>query len=150
MGRRREGNSSARSIDIPLKIFLNRDFSFMESIVFYLKDSKKLTYHEIAASVNRDDRTIWTVYNRAARKAASPFHALGEKKRIDPLNRQKDILIPLRIFSDRNLAFMESIVFYLKDSRGMTYHEIAAAVNRDDRTIWTICSRAAKKRGERL
>jgi len=29
---------------------------------------KGLTYHEIAVITNRDDRTIWTVYNRAKKK----------------------------------------------------------------------------------
>ncbi len=45
----------------------------MESVVFYMKDSLNMTYHEIALSLNRDDRTIWTVYNRASKKR-------GEKK----------------------------------------------------------------------
>ena len=40
----------------------------MESVVFYMKDSLEMTYHEIAVSLNRDDRTIWTVYNRALKK----------------------------------------------------------------------------------
>ena len=44
---------------------------------------------------------------------------------------------------------MESVVFYMKDSLSMTYHEIAAALNRDDRTIWTVYNRAKKKRGGR-
>ena len=46
----------------------DRSLSFMESAVFYMKDIKQMTYHEIAASLNRDDRTIWTVYNRAMKK----------------------------------------------------------------------------------
>jgi DNA-directed RNA polymerase specialized sigma24 family protein len=40
----------------------------MESVVFYMKDTLGLTYHEIAVELNRDDRTIWTVYNRAKSK----------------------------------------------------------------------------------
>ena len=40
----------------------------MEAAVSYMKDSLDMTYHEIAVSLNRDDRTIWTVYNRAIKK----------------------------------------------------------------------------------
>ena len=44
---------------------------------------------------------------------------------------------------------MESVVFYLKEKMGMTYHEIAVELNRDDRTIWTVYNRALKKRGDK-
>jgi DNA-directed RNA polymerase specialized sigma24 family protein len=44
---------------------------------------------------------------------------------------------------------MESVVFYMKKSLDMTYHEIAVALNRDDRTIWTVYNRALKKRGDK-
>jgi len=40
----------------------------MESVVYYMKNTLEMTYHEIAISLNRDDRTIWTVYNRALKK----------------------------------------------------------------------------------
>jgi hypothetical protein len=33
-----------------------------------LKEEKEMTYHKIAEALNRDDRTIWTVYNRAKKK----------------------------------------------------------------------------------
>lgn len=42
---------------------------------------------------------------------------------------------------------MESVVFYMKSSLGMKYHEIAESLNRDDRTIWTVYKRAEKKKG---
>ncbi len=45
----------------------------MESIVYYMKKELEMNYHDIAVSLNRDDRTIWTVYNRAIKKK-------GEKK----------------------------------------------------------------------
>ena len=66
-------NKDIKDINIPLSIFNNRGFSFMESIVFYMKNSLDMSYHEIAESLNRDDRTIWTIYNRAIKKR-------GEKK----------------------------------------------------------------------
>jgi len=55
-------------VDIPTYIFQDRTLSVLEAISEYLKDSKNLTYHEIAVLLNRDDRTIWTCYNRAKAK----------------------------------------------------------------------------------
>lgn len=59
---------SKDEIKIPLSIFSNRDFSFMESVVFYMKKELDMNFHDIAVSLNRDDRTIWTIYNRAEKK----------------------------------------------------------------------------------
>ncbi|MFH1409546.1 MAG: sigma factor-like helix-turn-helix DNA-binding protein [Nanoarchaeota archaeon] len=57
--------------------------------------------------------------------------------------------IPLAILRDRTVKVLESIVEYLKDVQGLTYHEIAELLNRDDRTIWTVYRRAKQKRGEK-
>jgi hypothetical protein len=59
---------SNKSIAIPSHILRDRSLSVLEIIVEYLKEKKKLTYHEIAVLLNRDDRTIWTCYNRAKKK----------------------------------------------------------------------------------
>jgi len=56
------------SISIPSSIFKDRSLSVLEAITEYLKDKKSLTYHEIAVLLNRDDRTIWTCYQRAKKK----------------------------------------------------------------------------------
>lgn len=50
------------SFFIPISKFKGK--SILENIVCYLKDSCGLNYHEIAVMLKRDDRTIWTVYNR--------------------------------------------------------------------------------------
>ena len=55
---------------IPLSIFINTKLSALESIVYYLKDEFSMSYHEIALLLKRDDRTIWTVYQRARKKNA--------------------------------------------------------------------------------
>jgi hypothetical protein len=57
--------------------------------------------------------------------------------------------IPLSIVCDRKVSIFETIVEYMKDHYGLTYHEIAVLLNRDDRTIWTVYNRAAKKRSRR-
>jgi hypothetical protein len=56
--------------NIPTSIFLDRTISVLEAITKYLKEEKNLTYHQIAVLLNRDDRTIWTCYNRAKKKNA--------------------------------------------------------------------------------
>ena len=61
-------NEKSSKIDIPLDVLLDRNVAVLEAIVEYLKEKKNLTYHEIAVLTNRNDRTIWTVYNRAKKK----------------------------------------------------------------------------------
>ena len=53
---------------IPSSIFRDRSLKVLEVLVAYLKDQKQLTFHEIAVLLNRDDRTIWTVYSRVKKK----------------------------------------------------------------------------------
>ncbi|MBD3310338.1 hypothetical protein GF351_03910 [Candidatus Woesearchaeota archaeon] len=60
-----------------------------------------------------------------------------------------DLKLPLSVLRDRSVSVLEAIVGYLKDEKGLTYHEIAVMLNRDDRTIWTVFSRVKKKRRSR-
>jgi len=53
---------------IPSLVFTNRGLSVLEAMVVHLKEERGMTYHAIAELLNRDDRTIWTVYNRASKK----------------------------------------------------------------------------------
>jgi len=53
---------------IPALIISNRSFSVLESIVSYLKDNLNLRYSQIALMLHRDQRTVWTVYNRKRKK----------------------------------------------------------------------------------
>lgn len=62
---------SPYSVEIPLNIFSNEKLSVLENITSYLKDTLKLTLHQIAVMLNRDDRTIWTVYYRAGIKRSA-------------------------------------------------------------------------------
>ncbi len=56
------------AMQIPLLVLRDRGLSVLEAIVEYLKDEKRLTYQEIALMLNRNDRTVWTCYNRAKEK----------------------------------------------------------------------------------
>ena len=57
---------------IPVAIFSDKKLSALEVIVSYLKEELSLIYHEIALLLKRDDRTIWTVYQRAEKKNVKP------------------------------------------------------------------------------
>ena len=49
---------------IPVEIFSDSKHSLLETLAVFLKDEFDLTYSEVASLLARDDRTIWTVYNR--------------------------------------------------------------------------------------
>ena len=52
----------------PVSVVKHKELSVLEAITFYLKNTYALSFHNIAVLLGRDDRTIWTVYNRAMRK----------------------------------------------------------------------------------
>ncbi|MFH1641759.1 MAG: hypothetical protein ABIC04_02575 [Nanoarchaeota archaeon] len=53
---------------IPISIFRNRELSVLELITEYLKENVHLRYCQIASCLKRDDRTVWTAYQRARKK----------------------------------------------------------------------------------
>lgn len=64
----RSTKSTKEYIDIPSFVFKDRTLSVLEVMVEYLRDNKKMRFHDIAVIINRDDRTVWTVYRRAKLK----------------------------------------------------------------------------------
>jgi len=53
---------------IPIEEISSRKFSVLESIVKFLKEKYSLTNIQIAKLLNKDSKTIWTVYARAKKK----------------------------------------------------------------------------------
>ena len=53
---------------VPIPIIKDRGVSVLEAITEYLKEKLGLKYCQIAPLLNRNDRTIWTVYKRAKKK----------------------------------------------------------------------------------
>lgn len=53
---------------IPISVFKNSRMTVFETIVVYLKNKMKLKFKKIAELLNRNYRTIWTVYYRAKKK----------------------------------------------------------------------------------
>ncbi len=57
-----------KEISVPIAIFDDRRLGVLECLVRYLRDTLKLRNTDIAKILNRDDRTIWTVYSRVKQK----------------------------------------------------------------------------------
>jgi hypothetical protein len=62
------GQRTEQILDIPLRILQDRTVAVLEAIVEYLKEEKGLKYSQIGLLLNRDQRTIWTVYSRVKKK----------------------------------------------------------------------------------
>jgi hypothetical protein len=58
------------SFYIPLELFENSSHSILETVVLHLKESYEMKFSEIARLLNKNDRTVWTVWNRAKKKNA--------------------------------------------------------------------------------
>lgn len=52
------------SILIPVFALSNSKNTLFENLVIYMKDELGLNYHDIGIVLHRNDRTIWTIYNR--------------------------------------------------------------------------------------
>lgn len=53
---------------IPIEVLQDRNLGLLQSVTVYLKDKRNLTFHDIAKLLKRDDRTIWSTYNKAKKK----------------------------------------------------------------------------------
>jgi hypothetical protein len=53
---------------IPISLLKDRRLSILELVVEFLKKSYSLNFHQIAVLIQRDDRTVWTVYQRGELK----------------------------------------------------------------------------------
>ena len=120
---------------IPISIFKVKELSALELIVKYLKENLKLTNIKISNLINRSPQTIFTTYKNS------------KKKYTKSLPIEFSIYdLPLKIFKQRKLSTLETIVSYLKDNFDLSFHAIALMLNKDDRTIWTVYNRGKKKK----
>jgi DNA-binding CsgD family transcriptional regulator len=118
-------------VKIPIILF-KQNISPAEILCKYLKENLGLRFSEIARLLNRDDRTVWINYRNAV------------KKKSEKIEVEKKVLISIKIFSDRRLSVLEAVVNYLKN-KGFRNNEIAEILNKDQRNIYTLYSRARKK-----
>jgi predicted DNA-binding protein (UPF0251 family) len=121
-----------QELSIPLGIFASRDLGILEAVVKCLKEDRKKTITEIAKAMKRDKRTIWSTYDAAKEKVPGRLSVDGD-------------LVPVSLFSNRGLGALESLAVYLHTEKALKYSQIARILHRDQRTIWTVCSRAKKK-----
>lgn len=119
---------------IPVSIFNNNLLSSLEAIVKYMKENLRLGSGEIAKLLKRDISTVSSTYIKSKKKMPSEFSVSHSK-----------YFIPLSALSNRNYSILESIVKFLKKNLSLSNNEIARLLNRDNRTIWTVYSRAVKK-----
>lgn len=124
----------SEEIEIPLEVFGQRPGP-AESLSKFLKENIGLRIGEIARLLNRDRRTVGANYKNAQNKMKGKIR-LKEKTRT---------LIPIEIFTDRDMSIMESLVYYLR-KQGMRNSEIARIIDKDPRNIWTLYSRAVRKK----
>ncbi len=133
----REKREEKLVIKAPCCIFKERSLGILEALTIYLKEELNLSYSEIASLLNRDHRPIWMTYNNAKKK-------FNNKLILD----KQSLQIPISIFSERKLGLLEALTKYLKEDIEMANHEIAGALNRDNKTIWTSYNRSKKKSNE--
>ncbi len=127
-------------VSIPASLF-NNPLCPLENVVLYLHIKFGFSQTEIAGMLERDHTTIWTTLEHAMKKIK-----LGKYKEImDLVDDTNQILVPIEVFSDRKLSILESLSIYIKDKFGMSYHQIAMILGKNDRTVWTVVNRARKK-----
>ncbi|MBN2422617.1 hypothetical protein JXB41_05290 [Candidatus Woesearchaeota archaeon] len=119
---------------IPLSVFSKRITPF-ETLVKYMHENLNLNYSEIGNSLKKDRQVIWTTYKRALKKHPKGFKEIYSKNNI-----------PLQELSSAVFSVSELIVTYLKDTLKMKNSDIAHAIKRDERTIWTWYARVQKKK----
>ena len=116
-------------IGIPISIF-NSNLSGLELIIRYLKDSKKISFKDIANQLNRKLSTIYNTYNNSIKKY---------KGNLDIYNAK--YFMPTNIFFDRKFSILESIVAYLKINQGISLTQISALLHKNYSTIMTVYRR---------
>ena len=127
--------SPKEEIRIPIHVFKNSDLGSLETIVKYLRENLLLTFRQIAELTGRNPVALAVSYRNARIKLSKPF-----------AEEISTYSIPVSILINRKLSVLENLAAYMKDTFGLTYHNIALLLNRDDRTIWTVYQRAIKKR----
>ena len=125
-------------IEIPMALLAERKASILEIASKFLIEIKGLNFHDAGATLNRDERTIWTCFSRAQKKfRKQPF--------APSLLKKSKKCIPASIFHNRTFSSLETICIYLIDTLKFNYHDAGALMQRDERTIWTCYHRAKAK-----
>ena len=65
-------------------------------------------------------------------------------KKLEKIGKSK-VLLDTKIFRNTKLTIFEAFVKYLKEEKGLTYHQIGLLLGRNERNIWTVYNRGKKK-----
>lgn len=117
-----------KPINIPVEIF-SQSLSPLEAIVKFLKENKNMHHADIASTLKRTQKTIWTIYSR-----------VKTKKKFQIKNK---LSIPLTSFRDRKYSIMEIVVKNLLLEHNIK--SIAVILNKPVQTIYTIKRRVDNK-----
>ena len=108
---------------IPLNLFSNKKLGIMESLVKFLVENKHMRLNEISNLLNRDNRTVWSVYDKTKKKM---------KKKIVVKN---ETFVPIDIFRKRENGPLKNLVCYCKFELVMRNKDIANVLCRDEKVI---------------
>ena len=110
----------------------------------YRGKSIDLTREEKLFSLYLKERSDIEEITLMFRQLQKQYDLSNEK--IISLIKEKDklITVPLSIFNN-NLAPLEALTVFLKDSLHYKFSQIASMLNRNDRTIWFTYTNAKKK-----
>ncbi|MBR9701454.1 DUF2341 domain-containing protein [Candidatus Pacearchaeota archaeon] len=133
--RKKTKHKNQTELFIPSTIF-TKELGALEAISKYMKENLEMSYHEIGELLERDERTIWTSYNKAVEKQKAKLKV-----------KDTEFFLPISIFSDK-LTILEAVIVYLKQ-KGLRYAEIAELVDRDQRNVWATYSKAKTKLEEK-
>ncbi len=119
---------------IPVSLFAATPLSSLEAITVYLREKQQLQFVQMEKLLGRNQIALSTTYRRARKKYTGSLDIAETKYHI-----------PCMIIADKKLSVLESIVWYLKKTYAFSNAKIAILLKKDQRTIWTVLSRAKKK-----
>ena len=128
-------NFVQEEVMIPCTIFTKK-ISPLETIVKYVKENLGMDYSKIAKLLGRNRKTIWQAHKNAVKKF--PQH-------LEP--KETEYNVPVSVLRTK-LSVLEAVVVYLKDQFKLSYHTIGELLQRNEKTVWTVYSRAQKKKDE--
>lgn len=118
---------------VPIDIFVSK-LGCLEAAVKYLRENKGLEFKEIAGLVGRSSGVVINSYRKAVKKFSEKFAPKSE------------ILVPVKVFTNKKFSILENLVVYLKDELGFRFRKIGKMIQRNEKTVWTVYKRAEIKR----
>ncbi|MFH1849942.1 MAG: hypothetical protein ABH879_07220 [archaeon] len=105
---------------------------------------KRFTATENESDYQRDLSALFTIARNIADKHSVSFSdILGSIRQAESL--ADGPAIPIGVFLP-GLGILQSVTKYLKEESGLSYHEIAVLLNRDDRVVWATYNSAVRRR----